>query len=160
MRNFVTTIALGIFLMLGGTAFAQTDHIIDRVEGLGGSPFDFIHRAEAFRAGGVRVVLDGKCISSCTLYTSLLPDNLICARPGAVLVFHRYNYVKDVQIDGTGHLLSWKVAAPVTGTIFTAIWDVYPLSIRRWILTVSPQGLPAWDKKPITVRATRLVPPC
>lgn len=157
MKNIV--IALVLFLSLAGQAQAQQTHVIGRIEGLGGSPYEFIARANMFRQNDVRVVVTGNCVSSCTLYTSLLPDGLICAMPGAKLVFHRYNYLSDVQVDGKGRLKSYKIAETLAGPEFMGIWRQYPLSVRKRIMQESPEGLPAWGNE-LSIRATELVPAC
>src|SRR5713101_6945651 len=54
----------------------------------GGQVGPFLDLFEQVRATGERVVIDGPCLSACTLVLSIVPDNRICVTRRAVLGFH------------------------------------------------------------------------
>jgi hypothetical protein len=54
----------------------------------GGEIGPFLALFEAVRASGERVVIDGPCLSACTLVLSLVPQRRICVTRRAVLGFH------------------------------------------------------------------------
>src|SRR5947208_652457 len=54
----------------------------------GGQVGPFLDLFERVRASGERVVIDGPCLSACTLVLSLVPEDRICVTRRAVLGFH------------------------------------------------------------------------
>jgi hypothetical protein len=54
----------------------------------GGLIAAYQHRFERARATGERVIIDGQCLSACTLAVGLVPKEQVCATPKAVLGFH------------------------------------------------------------------------
>jgi hypothetical protein len=54
----------------------------------GGAVIDYVERFEAARVSGEPVIIDGACLSACTLAIALLPRRQVCATPKAVLGFH------------------------------------------------------------------------
>src|SRR5579871_5140153 len=54
----------------------------------GGLIAAYQHRFTRARATGERIVIDGPCLSACTLAVGLVPREQICATPKAVLGFH------------------------------------------------------------------------
>src|SRR5258705_7263310 len=54
----------------------------------GGQVGPFLDLFERVRASGERVVIDGPCLSACTLVLSMVPNNRICVTRRAVLGFH------------------------------------------------------------------------
>jgi hypothetical protein len=87
----------------------------------GGLLIAYAERFEAARASGEPIVIDGACLSACTLVIGLLPRGQVCATPNAVLGFHA----------------AWRRTANggrVTSPIATqAMYDVYPANVRKWI---------------------------
>ena len=73
------------------------------------------------RQSGERVVIDGPCLSACTLVLVTIPRNRICVTRRAVLGFHAARW-----IDPNGH--AWR--APEATRIVTAS---YPAGVRGWI---------------------------
>jgi hypothetical protein len=82
------------------------------------------HYLEAFatvRSSGENVVIDGNCLSACTLVLGLIPRSRICATSRARLGFHA-----AWMPDSDGR--------PVTSVMGTqALWNIYPGSVRHWI---------------------------
>ena len=54
----------------------------------GGQVGPFLDLFEQVRASGERVVIDGPCLSACTLVLSMVPSDRICVTRRAVLGFH------------------------------------------------------------------------
>jgi hypothetical protein len=88
----------------------------------GGYVLDYIELFSRVRASGDRVVIDGPCLSACTLVLSTIPRNRICVTPRAVLGFHAPTLV-DRE---TGRSYA---ARDVTRAVTAA----YPPEIRTWI---------------------------
>jgi len=82
------------------------------------------HYLQAFgmlRSSGEHVVVDGDCLSACTLVLGLIPRSRICATPRARFGFHA-----AWMPDDNGR--------PVTSPLGTqALWNIYPGSVRNWI---------------------------
>jgi hypothetical protein len=82
------------------------------------------HYLQAFamlRSTGEHVVVDGDCLSACTLVLGLIPRSRVCATPRARFGFHA-----AWMPDDNGR--------PVTSPLGTqALWNLYPTSVRHWI---------------------------
>jgi hypothetical protein len=74
------------------------------------------------RQSGQRVVIDGPCLSACTLVLSTIPRNRICVTRRAVLGFHAPRWY-DLQSGRT-------TRAPEATRAVTA---TYPAGVRAWI---------------------------
>jgi hypothetical protein len=87
----------------------------------GGLVTDYVARFEAARASGEPVIIDGPCLSACTLAIGILPRGQVCATPNAVLGFHA----------------AWRLTengGRVTSSDVTqAMYAVYPANVREWI---------------------------
>lgn len=72
------------------------------------------------RATGERIVIDGSCLSACTLAIGLVPKEQICATPRAVLGFHAAwqptPFGKATSFPATQHMMS-----------------IYPHEVQAWI---------------------------
>jgi hypothetical protein len=87
----------------------------------GGQIGQYLHAFAALRSSGERVIIDGNCLSACTLVLGIIPRSRMCATERARLGFHAA-WLPDS--DGN----------PVTSDVGTqALWKIYPHSVRRWI---------------------------
>jgi hypothetical protein len=72
------------------------------------------------RATGERIVIDGSCLSACTLAIGMVPREQICATSRAVLGFHAAwqptPFGKAVSFPATQHMMS-----------------IYPTEVQNWI---------------------------
>ncbi len=59
----------------------------------GGEVAAYLHKYEEIRDSGQRVVIDGPCLSACTLLTGIIPRNRVCVTSRAVLGFHAASYL-------------------------------------------------------------------
>jgi len=90
-------------------------------EDRGGQIGHYLQAFAALRSTGENVVVDGNCLSACTLVLGLVPRERICATQHARFGFHAA-WMPDH--DGR----------PVTSPLGTqALWNIYPASVRSWI---------------------------
>jgi hypothetical protein len=88
----------------------------------GGEVGSYLTLFEAVRESGQRVVIDGPCLSACTLVLSTIPRERICVTSRAVLGFHAPRW-----IDRRGR----QYAASESTTRVVAA--TYPSEVRTWI---------------------------
>jgi hypothetical protein len=106
-----------VLLFCAGPALAEV-----RIEASsGGEATSFLAYFELLRRSGERVVIDGPCLSACTLVLDIVPRRRICVTPRAVLGFHAAK-----MIDPLGE----EFPAPRATRI---VADAYPAPIRHWI---------------------------
>jgi hypothetical protein len=90
-------------------------------EDRGGQIGHYLQTFAALRSTGENVVIDGNCLSACTLVLGLVPRERICVTQHARFGFHAA-WMPD------------RDGRPVTSPLGTqALWDIYPPSVRRWI---------------------------
>src|SRR5215203_4047726 len=87
----------------------------------GGQVGPFIELFDRVRQTGERVVIDGPCLSACTLVLMTIPEERICVTRRAVLGFHAAR-----SIDGRGRLYAEPEAS-------RAVEAAYPAPVREWI---------------------------
>src|SRR6202166_2330712 len=88
----------------------------------GGEVSSYIRKFEAVRASGDHVVIDGPCLSACTLLTGIVPRDHVCVTARAVLGFHAASYYDDASRS----LVPTREGSRV-------IMRYYPSDIRSWI---------------------------
>ena len=89
---------------------------------LGGAVDAYLAAFARVRQSGERVVIDGPCLSACTLVLSTIPRNRICVTRRAVLGFHAPRWFYP----STGYT----TRAPEATRTVTAS---YPAGVRAWI---------------------------
>jgi hypothetical protein len=88
----------------------------------GGEVSAYLRKFHDMRASGERLVIDGPCLSACTLFTGLIPRNRVCVTRRAVLGFHAASYYDDAR----------RSLVPTrAGT--QLVMRLYPPQIRNWI---------------------------
>ena len=87
----------------------------------GGKMEEYTARFQEMRNSGETVVIDGTCLSACTMVLSLVPPNRVCATPKAVLGFHA-----AWMYDNSGNRV-----ASTSGT--RDLMETYPAAVRAWI---------------------------
>ncbi|MFL6818900.1 MAG: hypothetical protein ACJ8EF_13255 [Bradyrhizobium sp.] len=103
-------------------AFMQTARAEIRIlASPGGQVGPFLELFERVRASGERVVIDGPCLSACTLVLDLVPRNRICVTRRAVLGFHAAR-----SVDQQGRLYAEPEASQL-------VLEAYPAPVRDWI---------------------------
>src|ERR1043165_1996643 len=78
-------IVSAIIAIVGTTGANATMRISDDVGGRIGA---YVDQYSAVRNSGERVVIDGACLSACTLVLGIVPRNRICVTRRATLGFH------------------------------------------------------------------------
>ena len=108
-----------LVLLLVSLAAARAELRI--VSSAGGEVGPYLRLFAVVRQSGERVIIDGPCLSACTLVLSTIPQDRICVTPRAVLGFHAARW-----IDQQGR----QYAAPDETRLVTA---TYPPGVRAWI---------------------------
>jgi hypothetical protein len=87
----------------------------------GGQVGPFLDLFERVRDSGERVVIDGPCLSACTLVLSMVPSSRICVTRRAILGFHAAR-----SIDQRGRMYAEPEASEL-------VLEAYPAAVRGWI---------------------------
>jgi hypothetical protein len=111
-------LAVIVFAFLGAPAFADEVRILSS---RGGEVGHFMELFDDLRKSGDRVVIDGPCLSACTLVLSAVSKDRICVTRRAVLGFHA---ARSIDRRGRFH------AQPEATEIMN---ETYPTAIRGWI---------------------------
>jgi hypothetical protein len=119
MRKTSVNIWLAVALSFGLASPALAEVRI--LASPGGEVGPFLDLFEGVRDSGERVVIDGPCLSACTLVLSIVPTNRICVTRRAVLGFHAAR-----SIDRRGRLYAEPGASEV-------VLEAYPPPVRSWI---------------------------
>src|SRR5579871_2381505 len=88
----------------------------------GGEVGPFLDLFEKVRDSGERVVIDGPCLSACTLVLSIVPGERICVTRRAVFGFHAAR-----SVDRRGRIYAEPEASRL-------VLDAYPDPVRSWII--------------------------
>lgn len=91
------------------------------IQSPGGQVGPFLDLFEKVRESGERVVIDGPCLSACTLVLSIVPGERICVTKRAVLGFHAAR-----SVDRRGRFYAEPEAS-------VAVLAAYPGPVRDWI---------------------------
>ena len=87
----------------------------------GGQIGPYLEQLVNLRSSGERVVIDGPCLSACTMVLGVIPRERICvtrrARLGFHAAWHPGNNGRPITSRGGTQLLM----------------DIYPQNVRRWI---------------------------
>lgn len=113
------SVVLGALLAaLGVTSSSATIRISDD---RGGQIGYYMRTYAMVRSSGERVVIDGPCLSACTLLVGIIPPDRVCVTRRARLGFHA----------------AWRPDAlgrPQPSALGTQVlWKVYPPKVRYWI---------------------------
>lgn len=87
----------------------------------GGEVGPFLELFDRVRESGERVVIDGPCLSACTLVLMTVPPDRICVTRRAVLGFHAAR-----SVDRRGRIYAEPEAS-------LAVHAAYPGPVRDWI---------------------------
>jgi hypothetical protein len=98
----------------------------------GGVIVNFVKKYADIRDSGEKVVVDGECDSSCTLFLGLVPPKNYCITLNAKLGFHTAS-LKVPQSDGTA---KYTHAAEFS----ELMWNIYPGNIRALIKRIGWNG--------------------
>jgi hypothetical protein len=113
--------AMRLAALLGALAMAPAQAEVRILSSPGGRVGPFLDMFEEVRNSGERVVIDGPCLSACTLVLSMVPNDRICVTRRAILGFHAAR-----SIDRRGRLYAEPEASE-------AVLEAYPGAVRSWI---------------------------
>jgi len=120
ITRIILTVLLAVVLWVFATLFVHAEVRI--LASPGGEVGPFLDLFDRVRASGERVVIDGPCISACTLVLSVVPSERICVTRRAVLGFHAAR-----SIDRRGRIYAEPEASQL-------VLDAYPAPVRNWII--------------------------
>jgi len=87
----------------------------------GGQIGPYLDAYTSLRDSGQRVIIDGPCLSACTIVLGVVPRDRICVTPRARLGFHA---AWNPGVDGR----------PVRSAAGTdALWNLYPGHVKSWL---------------------------
>ncbi len=120
MRTAVVK-AILLIAVLCGIAPAPARAEVRILASPGGQVGPFLDLFESVRDSGERVVIDGPCLSACTLVLSMVPNDRICVTRRAVLGFHAAR-----SVDRRGRMYAEPEASEL-------VMEAYPAMVRGWI---------------------------
>jgi hypothetical protein len=88
----------------------------------GGEVTSYIEKFTEIRDSGQRIVIDGPCLSACTLLTGIVPRDRVCVTRRAALGFHAASYYDDA----TRSLVPTRHGSAL-------VMRLYPAQVRAWI---------------------------
>jgi hypothetical protein len=117
--RYITFLLIGI---VAAVVFAQDAEATLWISGdRGGTILEYAERYAQVRQTGEQVIIDGRCLSACTMVIGMVPRDHICATPKAMLGFHAA-FVRTPD-GGT--------RASTDATTF--MMKAYPPEVRKWI---------------------------
>ena len=119
ITRIIFTIVLAIALWVFASLLARADVRI--LSSPGGQVGPFLDLFEQVNKSGERVVIDGPCLSACTLVLSMVPSSRICVTRRAVLGFHAAR-----SMDRRGRMYAEPEASAL-------VLQAYPSGVRDWI---------------------------
>ena len=122
MMRTATIKAIVLAAVLGTLALPPARAEVRILASPGGQVGPFIDLFEKVRNSGERVVIDGPCLSACTLVLSMVPSERICVTRRAVFGFHAAR-----SMDRRGRLYDEPAASKL-------VLQAYPAAVRGWIL--------------------------
>jgi hypothetical protein len=113
---------IGIAALMGALATPPAQAEVRILGSRGGQVGPFLDLFEKLRASGERVIIDGPCLSACTLVLSMVPRERICVTRRAVLGFHAAR-----SMDRRGRMYAEPKASAL-------VLQAYPTGVRDWIV--------------------------
>lgn len=112
----------GLFVALAIVVGADASRADVRIaDNTGGRIKQFVEDFATIRDRGERVIIDGACLSACTMVLGLVPRDRICVTERAVLGFHQ----------------AWMPGPhgqPIPSPIGTqTLWEIYPTNVKKWL---------------------------
>jgi len=120
MKVIRTGLAACVAVILAAVAPASAEVRI--LASPGGQVGPFLDLFEQVNKSGERVVIDGPCLSACTLVVSMVPETRICVTRRAILGFHAAR-----SVDRRGRTYAEPEASQL-------VLQAYPTPVRDWII--------------------------
>jgi hypothetical protein len=122
MRLAIIPKIIGIAALIGALVIPPAQAEVRILGSRGGQVGPFLDLFERMRDSGERVVIDGPCLSACTLVLSMVPHERICVTRRAVLGFHAAR-----SMDRRGRMYAEPEASAL-------VLQAYPTGVRGWIV--------------------------
>jgi hypothetical protein len=110
---------LAALFVLAGTG--ASDAALRIAQDQGGRIETYVGKYQAVRGSGERVIIDGSCVSACTIVLGTVPHDRICVTSRARLGFHA-----AWDPDARGRKITNFQATQT-------LYSMYPFEVRRWI---------------------------
>ena len=121
MRSMVVLAAAAAATISLSVSSTSTSAAVRIVSDYGGQIGPYLEQFAALRHSGEQVIIDGPCLSACTMVLGVIPRDRICVTPRARLGFHA------AWNPGDG-------GAPVRSNGGTQLlMEIYPQHVRQWI---------------------------
>jgi hypothetical protein len=117
IRSLTAVLAATILLASGGAS----DAVVRIVKDPGGRIGTYVDRYQGVRGSGEMVIIDGYCVSACTIVLGTVPHDKICVTSRARLGFHA-----AWDPGSSGHRITNPEATQT-------LYSMYPLEVRHWI---------------------------
>ena len=116
--KFVTGLLAAILVL----ASVGASHAVIRIaEDRGGRIGAYVNKYESLRSSGESVIIDGHCVSACTIVLGAVPRENICVTSRATLGFHAaWNFGKGRR-------------AITDPEATLKLYSMYPTPVQRWI---------------------------
>jgi hypothetical protein len=122
MNAMRTGLAACVAVTLGALAATSASAEVRILASPGGQVGPFLDLFEQVNKSGERVVIDGPCLSACTLVISMVPETRICVTRRAILGFHAAR-----SVDRRGRTYAEPEASQL-------VLEAYPAPVRDWII--------------------------
>jgi hypothetical protein len=146
MRHLPSTVTAAVAVAAASwaapVAHAASDPPLVVTYDEGGSIIERYAELRALTGSGRRVILDGVCMSACTLYLSLPPGQVCATRRARLLFHHPYDPDTGALLPGTAGIMGW----------------TYPTAVREWLERNG--GLTAETRVLSGKELARIVPTC
>jgi hypothetical protein len=114
-------VALVFGAALAALSVSSASATVRIVSDAGGQIGPYLENLVHLRSSGERVVIDGPCLSACTMVLGVIPRDRICVTSRARLGFHAAWHPGDN-------------GRPITSRGGTQLlMDIYPQNVRNWI---------------------------
>jgi hypothetical protein len=110
---------LAALFVLAGTG--ASDAALRIAQDQGGRIETYVGKYQAVRGSGERVIIDGSCVSACTIVLGTVPHDRICVTSRARFGFHA-----AWDPDSNGRKVTNSEATQT-------LYSMYPFEVRRWI---------------------------
>jgi hypothetical protein len=115
-------LAAGLFgAVLAALTVSVAQSAVRIKEDPGGQIGPYLESLVALRDSGERVIIDGPCLSACTMIVGVIPPERLCATARARLGFHAAWHPGE-----NGRQVTSKAATKL-------LMDIYPERVRHWI---------------------------
>ena len=115
----LSSILVGV--VTAAVTFSSASATVRIVSDAGGQIGPYLERLSAIRNSGEHVVIDGPCLSACTMLLGVIPHERICVTPRARLGLHAAWHP-----GGNGQQVTSREATQL-------LMDIYPENVRSWI---------------------------